>query len=167
MTTETHGRIRLIQGVISTDDIIPGKYKHMYTDTGVLARHVFENSHPGLNQDLENGDVLWSADIFGIGSSREQAASSLVARGIQAVIAPRFGRIFYRNAWNVGLPVLVSPLAAEPDDEGAPVSIDWTEGRWKTDRRDAGFSPPSDHLLEIAAAGGLIAHLKQHAGVTL
>lgn len=164
MIKQTNGRIRLITGTISTDDIIPGKYKHMYTDLGILAGHVFENSHPELNRTLEAGDILWSRDIFGIGSSREQAPSSLAARGVRAVIAPRFGRIFYRNAWNVGLPVLATDLLPEAQDEGSPVELDWEAGRLTLTRVTASFPPPPDHLRDIAGHGGLIAMLKQSHG---
>src|SRR3990167_1639885 len=96
-------RARVINGPISTDDIIPGKYKHMYTDHQKMAMHIFENKLPGLSATFQENDVLVCNKIFGIGSSREQAVSSLLSIGIKAVIAPLFGRIFYRNCWNLGL----------------------------------------------------------------
>jgi len=160
MMRTTNGRLRLITGTISTDDIIPGKYKHMFTDLNILAKHIFENAHPNLNQNLQAGDILWSQDIFGIGSSREQAPASLQARGIRALIAPRFGRIFYRNAWNVGLPVLTISEAAEADYEGAQASIDWENGKLTLPTKAVDFPPPPQHLRSIASNGGLIATLR-------
>jgi 3-isopropylmalate dehydratase small subunit len=99
-------RIRIGPGPVSTDDIIPGRYKHMYTDPKELAPHVFENLLPGFARSLSPGDAIYCPDTFGIGSSREQAVTSLLAAGVVVVLAPRFGRIFFRNAWNLGLLVL-------------------------------------------------------------
>src|SRR3954470_7689779 len=93
-------RVRPIHGVISTDDIIPARYKNMYTDPKVLANHVFENLLPGFAKTLQPADALVGYDTFGIGSSREQAVTSLSAAGVRAIFAPRFGRIFFRNSWN-------------------------------------------------------------------
>ena len=75
-------RVRRIDRIISTDDIIPGRYKHMFTDTSELAKHVFENIFPGLAETFREGDVIISSTIFGIGSSREQAVSSLLAAAV-------------------------------------------------------------------------------------
>src|SRR3954470_22866685 len=96
-------RTRNVAGVISTDDIIPARYKHSFVDPADMAKHVFENLLPGFAATLRTGDVILGSDTFGVGSSREQAVSSLLASGVKAVIAPRFGRIFFRNAWNLGL----------------------------------------------------------------
>jgi 3-isopropylmalate/(R)-2-methylmalate dehydratase small subunit len=154
------GRIRIIRGAVSTDDIIPGRYKHMYVDIALLSKHVFENSHPELCTGLQAGDLLWSDSIFGIGSSREQAPTSLVARGIVAVIAPRFGRIFYRNAWNVGLRLAGVDRLPKASDEAEPAIIDWSKGTLEVGGSVTSFPAPSEHLQAIADAGGLIPSLK-------
>ncbi|WP_316161077.1 hypothetical protein [Bradyrhizobium sp. SZCCHNRI20481] len=160
MSLPSRGRIRLIRGVISTDDIIPGKYKHMFVDPGELAKHVFENNCPDLGARLSNDDVLIGDSIFGIGSSREQAPASLLAAGVAVVIAPRFGRIFYRNAWNVGLPLIEAFVPHDETEEGSYIDIDWERGSFMTAARTGRFFPPSPHLVAITRAGGLIAHLK-------
>ncbi|MGN7709679.1 LeuD/DmdB family oxidoreductase small subunit [Agrobacterium radiobacter] len=147
-------RVRTIDRVISTDDIIPGRYKHMFTDTSELAKHVFENIFPGLAETFRPGDVIYSTTTFGIGSSREQAASSLLAAGVRAVIAPSFGRIFFRNAWNLGL--IAVEVAALEAGEGDVLNIDLNAGRIEGPGRSAAFSPPPARMLEMINAGGLL-----------
>ena len=156
----TEHRVRIVSGVISTDDVIPGRYKHMYTDPRELAPHVFENLLPGFAASLEPGDALYCADIFGIGSSREQAVSSLMAAGVGAVIARRFGRIFFRNAWNLGLPAI--ELRNADLVEGERVALDLERGSiWRGDPHGAAgciaFEAPPGEMLRMLRAGGLLA----------
>lgn len=122
---------------ISTDDILPARYKHMHSDPALLAPHVFENLIPAL--DLRDC-ALVSPVLFGIGSSREQAVSALKAAGVQAVLAPAFGRIFFRNAWNLALPAL------EREDPGGD--------NWELDLTGV----PAE-MLEMVRCGGLLARL--------
>lgn len=155
-------RVRRIAGEISTDDIIPARYKHMYTDPAQMAPHVFEGRFPGLAATFQQGDVIVSENIFGIGSSREQAVSALRACGIRAVVAPEFGRIFFRNAWNLGVPAIQSDVSAF--EEGQLVSVDLEAGRFSGAPGLPSFSPPPPMLLDMIAAGGLLELIK--AGVT-
>ncbi|MFE8045443.1 hypothetical protein RBA63_01490 [Brenneria goodwinii] len=152
-------RVRTMSRIISTDDIIPGRYKHMYTDTDELAKHVFENIFPGLADTFAPGDVICSADTFGIGSSREQAVSSLISAGIHAVIAPRFGRIFFRNAWNLGLVAI--EIARLPITEGDQISIDLDSGELRGDFGLTRFAPPPNRMLEMVKQGGLLAMISR------
>jgi 3-isopropylmalate/(R)-2-methylmalate dehydratase small subunit len=147
-------RVRAISCLISTDDIIPGRYKHMFTDTSELAKHVFENIFPGLAATFEPGDVICSSTTFGIGSSREQAVSSLLAAGVRAVVAPRFGRIFFRNAWNLGLIAIEIPDL--PVAEGDVIGIDLAAGALTGAFGEARFSPPPARMLEMMEEGGLL-----------
>lgn len=151
-------RIRIIEGPISTDDIIPGKYKHMYTDPRDMAKHVFENRYPGLAATLEAGDALYCREIFGIGSSREQAVTSLLAAGVVAVIAPHFGRIFFRNCWNLGLLPIKLPQADLMDGEA--VRIDLNAGALVGDSGRHTFNPPPQFMLDMRAEGGLLAGVR-------
>ncbi|MGB7922675.1 MAG: 3-isopropylmalate dehydratase [Pyrinomonadaceae bacterium] len=154
----TDCRIRIVRGVISTDDIIPGRYKHMYTNPADLAAHVFENLLPGFAATLTKDDVLYCPNIFGVGSSREQAVSALQAAGVTAVFAPRFGRIFFRNAWNLGLLALeIDELRAE---EGERVRINLVEGSISTRSGLQHFQPPMREMLLMRKAGGLLASVK-------
>lgn len=149
-----HLRVRKIDRIISTDDIIPGRYKHMFTDTGELAKHVFENIFPGLAATFQPGDVICSTATFGIGSSREQAVSSLLAAGVEAVIAPSFGRIFFRNAWNLGLIAIEIPSLSAT--EGDHIGIDLEAGEITGREEPVHFAPPPVRMLEMVAAGGLL-----------
>ena len=177
MTDDTHLslRVRCLSGTVSTDDIIPGRYKHMYSDPKHLAPHVFENLIPGFAGSLKTGDAIWSDSIFGIGSSREQAATSLLAAGVQVVLAPRFGRIFYRNAWNVGLGLIELAPPAGASLEGAGITVDWATGIVGGPFGEMRFAVPPPRLMEIRRSGGLLnwviarhsgAHRNGHAGAS-
>lgn len=148
-------RIRQLSRVISTDDIIPGRYKHMFTDTSELAKHVFENLLPGFAATIKPGDALHCRETFGIGSSREQAVSSLMAAGVKAVFAPRFGRIFFRNAWNLGL--VAVEIGSLPAGDLDGVELHLAEGRVVGPRGAVSFAPPAAAMLSMIEHGGLLA----------
>jgi 3-isopropylmalate/(R)-2-methylmalate dehydratase small subunit len=159
------GRIRMVNGTISTDDIIPARYKYVSTDPKEMAGHVFENLLPGFAATLARGDVLYCPATFGIGSSREQAVSALQAAGIIAVFAPRFGRIFFRNAWNLGLPALeVTKLDV---DENERVVIDLESGTVSSQTNMQRFNPPALEMLLLREAGGLLARVKARGSVRM
>ena len=152
-------RVRQISGVISTDDIIPGRIKHMFTDPKALSRHVFDNMLPGFAATLGPDDVLCGDDTFGIGSSREQAVSALQAAGIRAVIAPSFGRIFFRNAWNLGLIAIEMP--AFPGCETDRVTLHLGTGALAGPFGTCRFQPPDPAILAMVAQGGLLAMVQK------
>lgn len=147
-------RVVRVSGVISTDDIIPARYKHMYVDSAQLAPHVFEHRFPGLAADLAPGDAVLGDATFGVGSSREQAVSALLAAGVRAVVAPSFGRIFYRNCWNLGLPAVEAPTVALA---GADVDLSLADGVLRSDGTTVPFARPPEMMLEMVRAGGLLA----------
>jgi 3-isopropylmalate/(R)-2-methylmalate dehydratase small subunit len=155
-------RARRVHGVISTDDILPARYKHRTVDPAEFAPHVFENVLPGFAATLREGDALVGDDTFGIGSSREQAVSALLAAGVEAVFAPRFGRIFFRNAWNLGLLAIEVDTAALA--EGAELELDLEGGRLAAAGAELAFVPVPADLVEIVRAGGLLARLRLELG---
>ena len=108
----------------------------------------------GFGVTLREGDVIISSTIFGIGSSREQAVSSLLAAGVRAVIAPSFGRIFFRNAWNLGLIAIESANVAAA--EGDSIVIDLEAGEIGGPMRPTHFAPPPARMLEMVNEGGLL-----------
>lgn len=160
MTTPIqHVAIRHLAGPVSTDDIIPGRYKHMYTDPKDLAPHVFENYDAAFGSSLRQGDAIYCREIFGIGSSREQAVTSLLAAGVIAVLAPRFGRIFFRNAWNLGL--LAVTCGDLPFAEGERVTLDLNAGTAQGTEERRTLHPVPAAMLEMWQEGGLLARVRK------
>lgn len=146
---------------VDTDAIVPGPYLRM-SNRDILP-HLFENFDPGLRDRLGPGRVIWAGPSFGCGSSRESAAACLRLTGLDAVIAPSFGWIFYRNAVNVGLPVyrVVEPC---PVEDGERIGLDGDEGMVVA--RGARLRIQNRHgvAMDILAAGGLVPYLKAHGG---
>ncbi len=150
---------------IDTDRIIPGKYtKTLEMDH--LAAHVLEDLDPEFSQRVQPGDILVAGDNFGCGSSREQAPLALKAAGVSVVVAAYFARIFYRNAINIGLPVVeIGPHAIQPGDQ---LEVDLTAGvvRDLTDGRPYQTNKMPQVMVDILQAGGLVNYLQEHGDYT-
>jgi 3-isopropylmalate/(R)-2-methylmalate dehydratase small subunit len=144
---------------IDTDQLAPGAtMKH---GIEVTARHCLERVRPDFAAAVRPGDVLVAGPHFGIGSSREQAASVLVHLGVGAVIAPSYGGLYFRNAFNVGL-LLLTCAEAEQIEDGEALAFDARAGRvTRADGRLLACEPIPAFLLEMASAGGLLPQLKQ------
>jgi 3-isopropylmalate dehydratase small subunit len=142
-----------------TDVIYPGRYLNI-TDRDQTAEHLFELSYPDIRARIQPGDFLVAGRNFGCGSSREQAAAAVKYAGVGAVIAVSFARIFYRNAINLGLPAIVSEIAAAEGDE---LAIDLEEGRIEnlTQGREFKAAALDPRAVELLEAGGLIPYLKR------
>jgi 3-isopropylmalate/(R)-2-methylmalate dehydratase small subunit len=146
---------------VNTDVIYPGKYTYAILPPEEMAKHALEDLDPEFSRKVRPGDVIVAGRNFGCGSSREQAAACLKAAGVQAVVAKSFARIYYRNAINLGLPVLQSPEAVEALQAGDEVEVDFTAGKIRSGSREFSFPafPPS--VLGILEAGGLIEYTKK------
>jgi 3-isopropylmalate/(R)-2-methylmalate dehydratase small subunit len=146
---------------INTDLIIPGRYLDNY-DPAHLAAHAMEGVSKGFSKKVSKGDIIVAGRNFGCGSSREQAVIALKCAGISAIVAQSFARIFFRNAINLGLPVIVSSDAHKRLVEGDRVTIDLrnlvmtASDGGKTFKLD----PMPGHLQEILDAGGLVPYIK-------
>lgn len=142
---------------IDTDAIIPARYLNT-SDPAELARHVMEDADKDFPTKVQQGDILVAGKNFGCGSSREHAPLSIKAAGIQAVIARSFARIFYRNSFNIGLPIFESQDASDKIREGDVVEIDADTGIIRNLSRGEQYTaemiPP--FMQELIAAGGLI-----------
>ena len=142
---------------IDTDGIYPGKYLMLF-DPAEVARHAMEGIDPEFRARVQAGDLVVAGDNFGCGSAREQAAVALKGAGVGAVLAESFARTFYRNAINVGLPVLLVPGITGLVETGHRLEVDLAAGR-VTDL-DSGKSLQADPLpefvLRILAAGGAV-----------
>ncbi|KXB06322.1 3-isopropylmalate dehydratase [candidate division MSBL1 archaeon SCGC-AAA382F02] len=147
---------------ISTDLIIPGRYL-VDRDPEKLAQHAMEGADPEFSEKVEDGDVLIAGKNFGCGSSREHAPIALKTAGISGIIAESFARIFYRNAINQGIPVLVHEGIQEKFETGNEVEVDWENGKIKNLATNETFEtdPLPQLLRDIVNAGGLLKHLKK------
>lgn len=141
---------------IDTDLIIAARYLNT-SDPKELAKHVMEDADPTFVAKMVPGDIIVADDNFGCGSSREHAPIALKAAGVAAVIAPTFARIFYRNAFNMGLPIFELPESLEIK-EGESVSIDMDAGTITnvTNGKVYNFIPIPPFMQELIAAGGLM-----------
>lgn len=160
MSFETRftGRAWALPDSVDTDMITPGKYLTIIDPEG-LAEHILEGWREDFPQQVRRGDILVAGDNMGCGSSREHAPLSMLGAGIPVVIARSFARIFYRNAINVGLPVMECPdmpggFVADGDD----VAVDLEAGvvRNATRGTEARGIPLSSKAIEILDAGGLV-----------
>jgi methanogen homoaconitase small subunit len=141
---------------IDTDVIIPGKYLRT-KDMQIFADHAMEGIDPEFSKKVQTGDIIVAADNFGCGSSREQAALALKYAGVGCVIAKSFGRIFFRNAINVGLPLMEADVKCNEGDE---VEIDLLQGTVTVNDNVFQGNKLPDFLLEMLTEGGLVAHRK-------
>ncbi len=147
---------------INTDLIIPGRYLDDYNAQN-LAAHVMEDSDPQFARQVHKGDIIVAGRNFGCGSSREQAPLALKHAGVGAIVAGSFSRIFFRNAINVGLPVVISPKASQVVHTGDFVSIDLHQGTIKVVGSELvmRFDPMPDFLMSILESGGLVPYTRE------
>jgi 3-isopropylmalate/(R)-2-methylmalate dehydratase small subunit len=140
---------------ISTDAIMPGRY-NLTTDAAQLARACFVEHRPGFAEAVRPGDIIVAGNNFGCGSSREHAPLSIKAAGIGAVVARSFARIFYRNAVNLGLPVIRCPELYDNVQDGDEVSVDLVQGTITAGGRTFQGEPLSAVARRIGEAGSLV-----------
>ncbi len=147
---------------VDTDVIIPARYLNS-PDAKELAQHCMEDIDIDFVKNVKNGDIIVAEQNFGCGSSREHAPLAIKASGISCVIASTFARIFYRNAINIGLPIMECNEAAKDIDKGDEVEIDFDSGviTNKTKNHTYQAQPFPDFIKEIIAAGGLLNSLKK------
>ncbi len=155
------GRIWRFGDHVDTDAIIPARYLHT-SDPDELARHCMEGIDAGFADAVRPGDLIVAGENFGCGSSREHAPLAIRAVGVGCVVAASFARIFYRNAINIGLPIVVCPDAVATAVAGQEWEIDLEGGRIRNLTLDAetAFEPFPPFMTEILRAGGLAAHTR-------
>lgn len=146
---------------VNTDAIIPARYLNT-TDPKELARHCMEDADAAFASKVRPGDLLVAGKNFGCGSSREHAPISLKAAGVSCVLAKSFARIFFRNAFNMGLPILECPEACDAIQAGDEIEADLDSGK-VTDRttgRTFQARPVPPFMQELLQAGGLMGYMK-------
>jgi len=147
---------------IDTDAIIPARYLNT-SDPAELAKHLMEDADKDFTSKVKQGDMIVAQANFGCGSSREHAPIAIKAAGMQAVIAKSFARIFYRNAFNIGLPIFESDEAVDNISEGDEIEVDADNGAIKNITKGEEYTakPIPPFMQELISAGGLIEWTKK------
>ena len=150
---------------ITTDHITPGRYYHLRSKIEELAKHVMEDADPDFMKKFSKGDFVVAGKNFGMGSSREHAPLALKVAGVSAVIAKSFARIFYRNAINVGLPVLIADT--DNIDSGDELEVDLEKGviRNLSKGVEIRAKPLPEFMLRILNEGGLVDFVKKYGDI--
>ena len=156
------GRVWKFGDDISTDHIAPGRYFHLRTNLPELAKHVLEDADPEFPNKVKPGDIIVAGNNFGLGSSREHAPRIIKLAGVSCVIAKSFARIFYRNAFNIGLPLLT--VDTDQIDEGDELEIDLENGKIKdlTKGLELQSTPIPKFMMQLLEDGGIVEHIKKN-----
>ncbi len=156
------GKVHKYGADVNTDVIIPARYLNL-SEPAELAKHCMEDIDQDFVNKAQAGDIIMATTNFGCGSSREHAPLAIKASGISCVIAKSFARIFFRNAINIGLPLLECDEAVDKTEAGDLLEVDLSNGKIKNLTNGTAFTakPYPDFMTELISAGGLIEHTKQ------
>jgi 3-isopropylmalate/(R)-2-methylmalate dehydratase small subunit len=152
---------------ISTDHIVPGRLAHLRSNPPELAKHVLEDADPTFAARVKAGDFIVAGNNFGLGSSREHAPMVIKMAGVSAILAKSVARIFFRNAINLGLPVLICDT--DKIDDGDKLEVDLEQGiiKDKTNGNELAFKKIPEAMLRILDEGGLIPYIKKYGDFKL
>jgi len=161
------GRTFKFSDGISTDHIIPGRLAHLRSNLPELAKHVMEDADPTFAARVKPGDFIVAGSNFGLGSSREHAPLVIKMAGVSAVLAKSVARIFFRNAINLGLPVLICDT--DNINDGDELEVDLKSGSIRdiTNGNRLTFSKIPEVMLRILDEGGLLPYIQKHGGFKL
>ncbi|MDP3878864.1 MAG: 3-isopropylmalate dehydratase small subunit [Dehalococcoidales bacterium] len=156
------GKVHKYGANVDTDVIIPARYLNVF-DANELAKHCMEDIDKDFVKRVKPGDIIVATTNFGCGSSREHAPMTIKAAGVSCIIAKSFARIFFRNAIDIGLPLLESEEAVDNIENGDEVEVDLSSGQIKNLKNGKVFTakPYPDFMSELISAGGLIEHTKK------
>lgn len=162
MKTKLEGKAFVYGANIDTDQIYPGRYLEI-TEPSEVALHAMEGVDKNFVKEIKEGDIIIASTNFGCGSSREHAAITLKEAGVGAVIADSFGRIFFRNGINLGLPLMVCPKISEMVKAGDTLSVNLLTGEIinNSSEQKAWAQPFSQYVLEILEHGGIKSLIKE------
>jgi 3-isopropylmalate/(R)-2-methylmalate dehydratase small subunit len=165
MQSKISGRIFVFGDNIDTDQIYPGRYLEL-TAKADIASHCMEGARPGFAKEVKKGDIIVAGKNFGCGSSREHAAITLKEAGVSAVVAESFARIFFRNAINLGLPVITCKQIRDRVKEGEILEIDLATGQITNQTTGEIYQGEglSEFVLRILENGGIKPLLKEKYG---
>ena len=150
---------------IDTDQIYPGRFLDL-TELDQIGKHALEGADPNFVKEVQPGDLIVASTNFGCGSSREHAAITLKSAGVGAILADSFGRIFYRNVINLGVPLIVCPGISKIVKRGDVLTVDMTTGKVmnETTGASAEAQPLSEYVLKILESGGIKPMIKKQYG---
>ena len=156
------GRVHKYGADVNTDAIIPARYLNV-SEPAQLAGHCMDSIDKDFVKKVKPGDIIMATTNFGCGSSREHAPLAIKASGVSGIIAQSFARIFFRNAINIGLPLLECAEAVDNTEAGDILEIDLSNGKVKNLTRNMSFTakPYPDFMAELIADGGLIKHTQK------
>ncbi|MCL4435100.1 MAG: 3-isopropylmalate dehydratase small subunit [Thaumarchaeota archaeon] len=162
-----NGRAWKFGDMVTTDHICPGRYFHLRTNLPELAKHTLEDARADYAKNVKPGDIVVAGRNFGMGSSREHAPVVIKVSGASAIVAKSFARIFYRNAVNIGLPVVICDTSRIED--GDELSIDLEAGKLvnKTKKFEIKFAPMPAAMMDILSEGGLIPYIQKHGDLKI
>ncbi len=152
---------------ISTDHIIPGRYAHLRSNLPELAKHVLEDADPTFVSRVGEGDFIVAGSNFGLGSSREHAPLVIKMAGVSAILVKSVARIFFRNAINLGLPVLICDTDGINDGDALEVDLAAGTVRDVSNGKQLSFGKIPPVMLRILDEGGLIPYIKKHGDFKL
>ncbi|MDI6894895.1 MAG: 3-isopropylmalate dehydratase small subunit [Bacillota bacterium] len=161
------GRAHMFGDDISTDHIAPGRYYHLRSQLGELAKHVLEDADPEFAARLRPGDFVVAGRNFGLGSSREHAPTIMKLAGVGAVLARSMARIFFRNAINVGLPVVICDTSRIAPGDLLRLDLERGVVTDVTQGFDLRVTPLPPVMLAILRDGGLVEHVRRHGRLVL
>ena len=166
MRTSFEGEIIVLGDNIDTDQIVPGRYVEL-VDPAEIAKHCLEGVDPAIAGRFPKGGIVVAGTNFGCGSSREHAAIALISMGAAAVIADSFARIFFRNAINLGLPLIVCPGISGRAREGQTLAVDLVAGTVTAKESGESFAceKMGEQAFSILEAGGIKALMRQRLGL--
>ena len=166
MKTLKKGKAWVYKDDVDTDVIIPARYLNT-TDAKELAEHCMEDIDETFAKNVKVGDIIIAGDNFGCGSSREHAPIAIQASGISVVIAKSFARIFFRNAINIGLPILENSVIADETDAGDEIEVNLDSGEIKnlTKNKTYQTNPFPKSIQELIEVGGLINYTQKKLGI--
>lgn len=158
---DLRGKVWKYGANVDTDVIIPARYLNV-SDAAELAKHCMEDIDPSFAKEVRQGDIIVATTNFGCGSSREHAPLAIKATGVSCVVAKSFARIFYRNAINIGLPILECEDAVDATEAGDILEIDLASGRIANVTKGKVFQakPYPEFMLKLMAAGGLVEYTR-------
>jgi len=162
MKTVIKGQAFVFGKNVDTDQIYPGRFVEL-TDVEDVAKHAMEGADPSLVKEFKEGDIIVAGTNFGCGSSREHAVITLKAIGVGAILADSFGRIFFRNAINLGIPVIVCAGIKDIVKNGDIISFDIVSGVVRNDKTGETIKaePLSDYVMNILSSGGIKPMIKK------